>query len=221
VTFLPLSPCLFEFCSKPPTLACPTTFWAGSGCTSEDPPLKEDHPRPFPVAMSRPFRRIFVKTDDIPTTTTLTIRFLQQATAPFMRNHFPGRQCVYYERGSAKGGSSKTVPCCDESPIRRIFVKTDDITTTTLTRYIRVIQPATDAQRHWQLLGKQRVYYWKGSNKSLPSKTFRSRLESPVVRNLVNTGDIPTTLTRYIRVTQPATDAQRHWQPLGRQRVYY
>jgi hypothetical protein len=164
---------------------------------------------------------IFVETGDILTALTLPIRVLQQATAPFMRNHFPGRQYVYYGRPSAKGGLFKTLPCCDELPIRRIFVKTDDITTTTLTMAVRVIQPATDAQRHWQLLGKQRVYYWKGCNKSLPSKTLRSRLESPVVRNLVNTGDIPTALTRYIRVIQPATDAQRHWQPLGRQRMYY
>jgi hypothetical protein len=107
-----------------------------------------------------------------------------------------------------------------ESPVVRNLVNTGDIPTT-LTRYIRVTQPATDAQRHWQPLGKQRVYYGKGSNKIQPSKTFCSQLESPVVRNLVNTGDIPTTLTRYIRVTQPATDSQRHWQPLGKQRVYY
>jgi hypothetical protein len=34
-----------------------------------------------------------------------------------MHNHFPGGQWVYYGRGSAKVVSSKTLPCCDESPV--------------------------------------------------------------------------------------------------------
>jgi hypothetical protein len=45
---------LFEFCSKPPTLSCTTTFRAGSGCTTEEAPPKLYRPRPFLVVMSRP-----------------------------------------------------------------------------------------------------------------------------------------------------------------------
>jgi hypothetical protein len=92
------------------------------------------HSIPFRSCDEWAVRRIFVKTGDIPTTTmTLTVRVLQQATDPFMRNHFLGRQWVYYERGSDKEIPSKTLPCCDESPVNRIFVKTGDISTTTLT----------------------------------------------------------------------------------------
>jgi hypothetical protein len=90
---------------------------------------------------------------------TLTVRVTQQATDPFMRNHFLVRHWVYYGRGSDKEIPSKTLPCCDESPVNRIFVKTGDIPTTTLTMVIRVTQKATDPQMHWQPLGTQRVYY--------------------------------------------------------------
>jgi hypothetical protein len=81
----------------------------------------------LPVAMSRPFTRFFVTTGDIPTTLTLPLRDLQQATDAFMRNFFPGRQWVYYGRGSAKVGSSETLPVAMSRPFTRFFVTTGDI----------------------------------------------------------------------------------------------
>ncbi len=69
-----------------------------------------------------PVYLIFVETGDIPTALTLPIRLLQQATDAFMPDYFPGRQWVYYGRGSAKIGSSKTLARCDETPVYLIFV---------------------------------------------------------------------------------------------------
>jgi hypothetical protein len=68
----------------------------------------------------------------------MPIRLLQQATDPFMPDYFPGRQWVYYERGSAKIVSSKTLARCDETPVYLIFVETGDILTA-LTLPIRVL----------------------------------------------------------------------------------
>jgi hypothetical protein len=104
---------------------------------------------------------------------TTCIRFAQHATDPFMHNHFPGRQWVYYDRGSAKVVSSKTLPCCDEPPVHRIFVKTGDIPTTFhLTMTVRVLQQATEPFMHNHFPGRQWVYYDRGSANVVSSKTL-------------------------------------------------
>jgi hypothetical protein len=45
----------------PPTLSCTATFYAGGRCTTEEGLAKADHPRPFLVALSRPFSGISFK----------------------------------------------------------------------------------------------------------------------------------------------------------------
>jgi hypothetical protein len=85
-----------------------------------------------------PVYLILVETGDIPTALTLPLRVLQHATDPFMPDYFPGRQWVYYERGSAKIGSSETLARCDESPVYLLFVETGDIPTA-LTLPLRVL----------------------------------------------------------------------------------
>jgi hypothetical protein len=99
---------------------------------------------------------------------TTCIRFAQHATDPFMRNYFPGRQWVYYGRGSAKVVSSKTLPCCDESPVYLIFVETGDIPTA-LTLPVRVLQQATDPFMRNHFPGSQWVYYGRGSTSLSPA----------------------------------------------------
>jgi hypothetical protein len=126
-----------------------------------------------------PVYLIFVETGDILTAFTLPIRVLQHATDPFMRNHFPGRQCVYYGRPSAKGGSSKTLARCDETPVYLIFVETGDILTA-FTLPIRVLQQATDPCMPDYFLGGQWVYFGRPSAKGGSSKTIPCCNESPV-----------------------------------------
>jgi hypothetical protein len=65
---------------------------------------------------------------------------------------------VYYGRGSAKVVSSKTLLCCDESPVYLIFVETGDIPTA-LTLPVRVLQQATDPFMCNHFPGSQWVYY--------------------------------------------------------------
>jgi hypothetical protein len=132
----------------PQTLERRQYLWDGRGSA------KVVLSKTLPCCDESPVYRIFVKTGDIPTTLTLAVRVLQQATDPFMHNHFPGRQWVNYGRGSAKVVSSKTLPCCDESPVHRIFVKTGQIPTT-MTLAVRVLQQATDPFMHNHFPGRQ------------------------------------------------------------------
>jgi hypothetical protein len=45
---------LFEQLSPPPALQCTASFWADSGCTSENDPTKLYRPRPLVLDLSRP-----------------------------------------------------------------------------------------------------------------------------------------------------------------------
>jgi hypothetical protein len=109
----------------------------------------------------------------------MPIRLLQQATDPFMPDYFPGRQWVYYERGSAKIVSSKTLARCDETPVYLIFVETGDILTA-LTLPIRLLQQATDPFMPDYFAGRQWVFYGRGSAKSVSPKTLPCCDKSPV-----------------------------------------
>jgi hypothetical protein len=135
-----------------------------------------------------------------------------------MPDYFPGRQWVYYERGSAKIGSSKTHARCDETLVYLIFVETGDIPTA-LTLPIRVQQHATDPFMPDNFAGRQWVYYGRWSDKVGSSETLPVAMSRPFTRFFVTTGDIPSYHFDPTSSSSAASHRPFHAQPLSGQAV--